>query len=688
MKIPYSWLKDFLKITLAPEAVAARLTMAGVEVGGVEKKDAETIFDIEITSNRPDLLSVCGAARELAAATGTPLVRDCYNDFQKKKLPLCGAVRIEDKKDCALYIGITIRNVSVKSSPAWLAQRIEAAGIRSVNNIVDITNYLLLELGQPMHAFDADKLKGQGVIVRRARSKETLTTIDGNTCALSPENLVIADTQKPVALAGVMGGKDTEVTTSTKNIFLESAWFDPLLTRRSRKKAGIQTESSYRFERGVDRLMVEPAARTCAAMISEVAGGTIASMARQGSVKKNKKTVMLAHETVEKTLGIKIPAAFITRALKALGFSCVKTATHFRCGVPSFRQDVAQAHDLVEEIARLWGYEKFPLTLAPSARVSAEKKPVYETSRHDTFFKRQGISDFLVCLGAREIITYAMVSKSQAGLCGSPEELISIDNPLSADQEVLRPSLVPSMTGAIAWNIKRETEGACFFEQAKIYKVDAGKSPCEEERVCIGIYGRKPVDWKKGKDAQFDFFDLKGIVEALLDTAGLRYALRACASPLFDQSLSLEILDDASRRIGTMGLVCSRVTAAYAIETKEVFVAELSAQALCAHRDARRIVYKNVPKFPSSRRDLSLLVRRDVTHAMIDSTIREAAGALLEQIALFDVYTGTQVPRDMKALSYSLTYRSQEKTLLSDEVETLHAKIVRALEEKLQAKMR
>ncbi len=691
MKVPYSWLQDFLDIKAAPDTIAQYLTMAGVEVSAIEHHEGDVIFDIEITSNRPDLLSVYGVARELAAVTSKSLKKDYYKksaarvQATRKKL-----ITVADKKACPLYIGLVIEGVRVGPSSEYLKKKIEAAGVRSVNNIVDITNYFLLEVGQPMHAFDYDVLGSGRVIVRRAREKETLRVIDGTMLSLEKDHLVIADSIKPVALAGVMGGKDSEVSTSTKNIFLESARFDPVVTRRTSRHAGIGSESSYRFERGVDFLMVPRAAFACARMICEIAGGTITCWAQEGTMPCPGAPITISEDYVAAILGQKIPLSFMSARLKALGFS-VKTGGKktLRVERPSFRNDITQPADIVEEVARLWGYEKFPLTLASSAKTMLGPRARYEAHRLDSFFVRQEISDHMASLGLQEIITYALISPAQAAYSEvSGDEAITIQNPLSEDQKVLRTSLVASMAGAVAWNIKRGVEGTSFFEQSKVYRAVAGASVQEEEKLCIGLYGKKPAHWKQARDIEFDFFDLKGVAERILEKVGLACHVAAHESILFEPGASCAVESATRERIGTMGRVRKELLRLFDIETRCVYAAEFSMPKLCAAYAKKHVAYKPIPRYPASQRDVSLVVPKAATNADIGAVIRETGGALLEEVVLFDTYTGTQIPSDKKALSYSLFYRSNERTLLTQEVDALHTAIIKALAQRLGATVR
>ena len=402
MKVTYNWLKDFLNIEIAPGALAEKLTMAGLEVVSLEQIQGDFVFEIEITSNRPDWLSVLGVAREVAAITNSKLKNNKKNlPKWQKDSPL--KIKIEDKKDCPLYTARIIKNVKVGPSPEWLRKRLELIGCRSVNNIVDITNYILFELGQPLHAFDLDKLSQNEIKVRRAKAEEKIVTIDGVARVLSQEVLVIADAHKLIAIAGIMGGKETEVTPKTRNILLESAVFNPMLVRRAKQKLGLQSESAYRFERGVDLEAVNSAALAAGELILKLASGEPSDSVSLGSSKRIHPVINLDVIYLNKLLGTAIPILKVKQILNRLGL-VVKTKSKniLMVNVPSFRQDLRLPVDLVEEVARIYGYDEIPQTLPavkPSRKVSDQQDAV------------SGIKNILSSLGLDEAITYSLVDR-------------------------------------------------------------------------------------------------------------------------------------------------------------------------------------------------------------------------------------------------------------------------------------
>ncbi|MGE4357715.1 MAG: phenylalanine--tRNA ligase subunit beta, partial [Candidatus Omnitrophota bacterium] len=441
MKVTYNWLKDFVEIKISPPLLAEKLTMAGLEVVSLEKFDDDWVFEIEITTNRPDWLSVLGIAREISAITGKrfkyPRLKSTVSYQSVTALPL--KIRIEDKKGCLRYIGRIIDNVEIKPSPSWLQKRLIAVGLRPINNVVDITNYYLIETGQPMHAFDYDKIEGKTIIVRRAKEGEEIVTIDGERRKLDSSILVIADEIKPIAIAGIMGGKDSEVSDSTKTILLESAYFEPITIRRASQKLGLVTESSYRFERKVDLGTVYQAPLFALELIRKFASShkkriISGKMIDLGLKEKEDKVICLNIRRVSDFLGKEITSEEIEDILEKLGFYVRKKKLFWEVQIPSFRRDIEIEEDLIEEIARIYGYDKFPLTLPRS-----EKIPQFVIDNSLQEMKKK-IYETLLGMGFTEVITYSLVGKVLLGRTNLnyTEEWLRVSNYLSKEQEFLR----------------------------------------------------------------------------------------------------------------------------------------------------------------------------------------------------------------------------------------------------------
>lgn len=678
MKVTYNWLKDFVEIKIAPSALADRLTMAGLEVTAIEEKDGDFVFEIEVTSNRPDWLSVKGIAREVAAITNAKpkthnlkLKPKTHND----KTPL--KIDIENKKDCPLYTAKIIKDVKVGPSPHWLKKRLESIGCRSVNNVVDITNYVLFELGEPLHAFDLDKLSPDKIIVRRAVQGEKIITIDAEQRILNSDILVIADKGRPVAIAGVMGAKDTEVTEGTKNILLEAAVFNPIIVRRSRRALGIESESAYRFERGVDIATVENASLRAAALIQELAGGKCALIKTSGKCKTRKKNIALALSTVHKILGVNIAGAKIKTILNSLGFKTkTKAKNNFKVEIPGHRPDVNLEIDLIEEIARIFGYEFIPATL-PAARPQLSIGQAKDTVSL--------IKNILVGLGLNEAITYSLIDKGllqsfgEEGASGA----IAILNPLSKEQEILRPALIPSLAKCIAYNLHQKQGYINIFEIAKVF---SGEKVRPEEQLALGVAlcGERSL-WFEGECIQdgAGFLHLKGILETLLQRLGIKkneYRFIRKNRDEFEVRVK-EI------KIGILKRLERIILDKLDIKNKEVFVLEIALEKLIP---SAQINKKFVPlaRYPGVLRDISLILKDDIPAERVMQLIMELGGKLLQKAEIRDYYKGKQIEPGFKGLTISCLYSSSERTLTEAEINPIHAAIVQALNDRLQVRIR
>ncbi|MCX5709340.1 MAG: phenylalanine--tRNA ligase subunit beta [Candidatus Omnitrophica bacterium] len=663
MKVTYSWLKDFVDIKLAPEKLADKLTMAGLEVVSLEQKQGDFVFEIEITSNRPDWLSVSGIAREVAAITNSKIriqksksQTKIKNSKQEKF-----EIEIENKKDCSLYTAKIIRGVKVGPSPEWLKTRLELVGCRSVNNIVDITNHVLFETGEPLHAFDLDKLSGASIIVRRARSGEKITTIDGEIKQLSPDILVIADARRPVACAGIMGGKDTEVTEGTKNILLEAAVFNPILIRKARQVLGLQSESAYRFERSVDASIVESSSQLSADLIEKLSPGKTVLAKSAGSGKVIAKNIILDCDRVARVLGVKIPAQKIKTILQALGFTVkAKSKSKFSVLTPSHRQDAALDVDLIEEIARIYGYELIPRTI-PSIKPQAFSWGVLDAAAL--------IKNILTGLGLNEAITYSLTERNLAKSLGQTENLkaVEIRNPLSREQEILRTSLMPSLVKCAGLNLNQKQEYVNLFEIARrFYATDKGP----KEELCLGVLlcGRKSLSLEQGmvKD-EAGLLHLKGIIENML----LRLGIKEFSFSPDGQIVRIEV---AGKKAGSMFRLSRSALDLFDIKNREVFVAELSLDNVIPALNLKK-KFTAPPKYPGITRDISLLLREELGIDDVFQALRSAGEPLLKELKVTDFYKGKQVPAGWRGLTISCIYRSDERTLTEAEVAPVHAQL-------------
>lgn len=677
MKVTYNWLKDFVEIKIPAQELAEKLTMAGLEVTSLDACAKDFVFEIEVTPNRPDCLSVIGIAREVAAITGKKLSRypiKQLTGLNKSREPL--AINIENRIDCPLYTAKIIRDVRVSPSTDWLKERLELVGCRSVNNIVDITNYILYEWGEPLHAFDLDKLLQGAVLVRRARNSEKIITIDGETRVLSADILVIADKEKPIAIAGVMGGKDTEVTAMTKNVLLEAAVFNPALVRRCRQKLGLASESAYRFERGVDFGIVEGASLRAVELMEKIAAGRCVFSKKSGSTITKRKIVDLGLLNVERVLDININLPRIKKILDTLEFKTkIKGKNRIEAEIPSHRGDVKLEIDLIEEIARIFGYQNLPQDL-PAV------KPRLTSSAAGDFVSQ--IKNILVGLGLNEVITYSLIDKNllmnyYEGLEGAAVEIL---NPLSSEQEVLRPSLLPGLCRCIAYNLNQKQEHVNIFEIAKIFS-SSENQPKEEMSLGIALSGVKSGLTLAGSiREEASLLHLKGALEIIFERIGIKdYSFQADKNS-FTLAICL-----GTQKIGEMAKLKRDTLDRMGIKNKEVFVSEILLEKVLPHVRLNK-EFSPPPKFPGISRDISFVLKEDVMIKDVLRAIQEKGEPLLRGIKVIDYYQGSQIPPGCRGLTISLFYRSDDRTLTEKEINPLHSQLCNILTERFEAKLR
>lgn len=692
MRVSYNWLKDYVDIKVSPEKLAEMLTMAGLSVDSIEKKGDDYILEVEITSNRPDWLSYIGVAREVAAITGGKLkvpsivLRNSYIEKQKKKNKKRTTnneqrttVKIEDAKLCPRYTARIIRNVKVGESPEWLKKKIEAIGLRSINNIVDITNFCLFEAGEPMHAFDLDNIKGNAVIIRRASKGEKIVVIDGTERLLEDPMLVIADPSGPMAIAGVMGGIKTEVGLATKNILLEAAYFDPISIRRTSRKLALSSDSSYRFERKVDMDNIKYASDRATQLILETAGGNAGDFIDIGSVKKEKVNIGLDSNRLNKILGVDMAPAKIKSILSSLGLKPKPQAKGIlKFEIPNFRQDLVNEIDLVEEVARIYGYDNIPETL-PSVLEKGPRLPAGVITDNI-------IRETLKGLGLSQIITYSLLSRKALSLCNiEDKDAIVIKNPLSAEQEIMRLSSIPGMLGAIRYNMNRKNNDLKLFELGKVYFKEGASSFKERRNLTIGITGEMHDRWI-GHTRKMTLFDLKGMIETLLSALGIGESLvRETKNDTFSSSACASI-EVKGEPIGIMGQIASGVLKNFDIKDK-VYILEIDYEKILNLAKLEKH-FKEPVRYPSVLRDISMVIDNSVSNNNIISSITESAGPLLKKVQLIDRYHGGQIPEGKTSLTYRLEYQDINKTLEDKDVQEVHSRVVRALENDLGAKPR
>ncbi|MGE5325866.1 MAG: phenylalanine--tRNA ligase subunit beta [Deltaproteobacteria bacterium] len=675
MKISLNWLKEFVEVPVGPRELKRDMTMLGVNVESYAPVGEDFVFEAEVTSNRPDCLSHLGVAREAATHYRKALKQPSY---QVKDLgdPAAAEISIEtsDDKLCPRYCGRVIRNVKVRPSPEWLARRLEAVGVRSINNVADVTNYVLMALGHPLHAFDLVHIRGRKIIVRRARPGEKLRTLDGVDRTLSSDDLVIADAERPVALAGVMGGEDSEISNSTSDVLLESAWFDPVSIRRTAKSQGLHTEASHRFERGAD-ISMAPVAIDCAAlMIAELAGGEILrGMTGVISAREPRKDIALRRSEVERLLGAEMHWDDVRRTLRSLGFETMNMGNEgWRVSLPTFRLDVSREVDLIEEIARHYGYDRLPSRVRPAPlRLESDSRRQKELT----------VAAKLASLGYREIIPSSMVDPEEnARFTDRPPVIVA--NPLSQDASALRSSAAPSMVRALRWNLDRGRTDVRFYEVGKTYSLDADGSPEEARVLSIGLSGRRgSLDWRdqeNDRGRMLDFFDLKGDLAALFEPFDLPDVSFGLRDGRFLQSGLAGSYTAGGKWLADLGRVSDQIAQLYKLR-QDVWLAMVDAELLLG-ASLRAHAYRPFSKFPAVERDLSLLVPEAVTYAQVETAVRKLALPEVRDFRPADFQPAGRIAAGAYSILMRITFQSEDRTLTGGEIAEATRQVLSALE--------
>ena len=641
---------------------------------------ADTIIELEVTPNRPDCLSMAGVAREVAAITGKhAVVPGSVPAESGTPARETVAVEIADPDLCPRYTARLIRGVKIGPSPEWLAERVTASGARPVNNIVDITNLVMFELGQPLHAFDAATLATRGdvmaVTVRRAAEGERLTTLDGQERVLDPEMLVIADDDGAIALAGVMGGENTEVSEQTVDILLESACFEPTSVSRTSRSLGLISEASSRFERGVDPEGCVRAADRAAALMAELAGATVATgVIDEYPVPATPRELGLRVGRMNETLGTDISVQEAGDILGALGLAVTHGSDADTLGVtvPTFRPDLEREVDLVEEVIRVWGMERVPVTL-PGGRGR-----IGRLSWRQRWMRR--IDATMRAAGLNETMTYAFIDPADLERTrmsvSDGDALVELVNPMSEEQAVMRWSLLPGLLRSVSYNQRRGVPNVHLYELGTVFSTSAGrKLPREHAAVGGVIAGRWSRPGWADEDHALDFFDGKGVIEALVEElAPRRFQVRPADLPWLQPGRSAEVLFE-NKVAGWLGEVHPSVAAAFEADAP-VVAFELDAEVLLATARSVR-TYSEVPRYPAVTLDVALVVEESVSAERVEQAIRKSGGALLDGVWLFDVYRGPGVPEGSKSLAWALSYRAPNRTLTDDEVRPVHEKLLR-----------
>jgi phenylalanyl-tRNA synthetase beta chain len=669
MKISYNWLRDFVDIKETSHELGDRFTNVGLAVDALEEIGDDAIFELDVATNRPDCLSHLGVAREIAATYGAEL-KPPKIELREGGTPAAEvfSISIVDADLCARYCGRYIAGVKIGPSPDWLKARLELLGVRSINNVADVTNYVMLELGQPLHAFDADTLYRQQIIVRRADFDEKILTLDGVERKLNPSMLVIADADHAVAVAGVMGGAETEISLHTRNVLIESANFDPVSIRKTSRALGLSTEASYRFERGADVEMARFACNRAAALIQELAAGSVHHDVIDIYPRHRRPIVTtLRRRRIASFLGMHVDDSLVDRIFRRLGFGATRTRDGWSVEVPSYRLDISREEDLLEEIARHHGFDKFPATL-PKWSGNGSGLPSEPHMRL--------LRNHLAAAGYSETIPMAFSDKATEQKFRPAVPPLELVNPMAEGEAVLRTSLVPSMLRTIQWNANRGIRDVQLYEIGKAYRHDG-----EIRSLIIGATGSLRTKSVHEPEREFNFYDLKGDVTGILDAFNVRFHQESSSLPSYYHP-------GRAARVGDV-LIFGELHPDIAREYKfkdRVYIAELDLELLFEFTGQTSIA--SVPRFPSIKRDFSLLLNKTTRYAEVERAVRIPGIRELVRVEPFDRLESGPFPPSKYALAISLMYRSPERTLTDEEVEAFDKRILDSLHKELGAELR
>ena len=691
MKVVYNWLKDFVDVTAAPEELASRLALAGTNIGGVENGPHGAVIDAEVTSNRPDCLSHLGIAREVGAIYRTPVIFTSPRPEEAAaKASDAVKVEIQSPELCGRYTARVIRGMKIQPSPKWLKDRLEASGVASISNVVDVTNYVMLELGNPLHAFDYDKVRDHSIVVRKAKPGEKMITLDGLERVMDPGMPLVCDGDGSRAIgSGVMGGASTEISFSTKNVLIECAWFDPIAIRRAARSLKLHTEASTRYGRGADPEMAEVASRRAAELILQLAGGELlAGVVDVYPGKKVPKKIRVSRAEILRVMGADVPDKEVEAILSALGFAPVRMDENrgaegsilaaWECAQPSWRAEVEREIDLIEEIARIYGLDKFPPRL-PAARQGAARLPHYEAAAR--------LREHLIGLGYREIMTIPHVAEERDALFRPVDVTPArLANPLSEEASVLRSTGVVTMAAALEWNLNHGQRNVRLFEIGRRYQLNGAES-VETPVLTIGATGDAREKSVYENARAYDFADLKGDLDSIVALAGgLRWG-QGGADWLHAAKRAKVFAGDGE--VGSAGQLAKRVAEKLKLR-QDVYLAELDLGPVYSMyysvKSARR--YEALPRFPGVERDFSVLLNdgthfSDVTNAIQSLDIPEITSS-----EATDLFRGKNVPAGKYSLLVRVIFQSRETTLTEAQISGYSARVISILETQLGAQLR
>jgi len=648
----------------------------------------DVIFDLDVTPNRPDCLSVIGIAREIAALTGEPFrLSPVHYEELEDSIDSFASVDIAEPDLCPRYCASLITGIKIAPSPSWLQQRLNSCGMRPINNVVDVTNYVMLEYGQPLHAFDYHKLKGRQIIVRRAGNGETITTIDGSERTLNPDILVIADKEEAVAVAGVMGGLASEVTDRTDTILLESANFNQAAIRRGCSHLQVQSEASIRFDKGLNSELPLLPLKRATQLLLELAGGKAA----KGIIdvypgKSEPKPILLTARDAERLSGLKVSINGILKVLKPLGFECQETnsGSQISMSVPYWRSDVKCSADLVEEIVRIIGYEKIPITRLGSP-LPQQKSKLSPSAQQSNL--KEKLRNMLAGLGFQEILTYSLVSLEKLQRLSPKLELktspLKVANPMTREQEFLRTSLRAGLLATLSHNQKFEQAGVRLFEIGKVFLPRGKDLPEEKEMLCAVLSGSMAeLSWQVDKES-LDFFDAKGAVENLLNQLGLKASFDIGDDEILFSGRGANIIVEDDK-VGIVGDVHPRVAQAFEL-SNTICLIEIDVEKLLTKVTGIK-EYQSIPRFPSVTRDLALVIDEQVSYGRVEEIIQSFP--LVTKVALFDLYRGEQIAEGKKSFAIRIIYQSPSHTLTDEEVDQTQEQMLARLHQELGAALR
>ncbi len=689
MNISYNWLKDLIDIDLSPDELGRKLTGVGLAVEGIHPHGEDFVLDVDLTSNRPDCLSHLGVAREIGVITKRALKADvaARNEAPMPAVLAGQIVTIDEPELCHRFTARILKGVKIGPSPQWMVDRLEAIGERSINNVADITNYVMHELGQPMHSFDLDKLAGGRIVVRLAKDGDKLTTLDGVERDIDSSMLMICDAEKPISVGGVMGGLDSSITDTTVNVLLEVAYFKRANIRATSRKLKLNTEASHRFERGVDIENILRASNRAADLICELASGALGDLVDVYPTRSEHKyveSVDISH-AVKRLTGLEVEAEECVRILSDLG---IKLNSDKRFSSPSWRHDIAIEEDLVEEIARHTGYEN----------IKEELPPAFGAGEYQaTEIREKLLRQSLVDIGFDEALSYSFIDtrfddifEAAPGVIDEKveEKYITLQDSVIEGSIRMRPSVLPGLLESVRLNFNHQRRDLRLFEVGKVFAAKSGEDnlPNEQELFAIVMTGGETQANRAMAARDFDFYDLKGAVEAALEAAG---ATAANFSPTDikhlrkGQSAAISISNET---VGYLGRLSDEIAASYKFR-QPVYIAEINLQSVL-NTPVDQVTYRPLAKYPGVVRDVSFVVGRQITFSNIRDAIVKQDHELCRNVMFADVYEGKGLAEDERSITVRLEYRSDDRTLIEDEVESLHRQIISSVEEKLAIKMR